>query len=110
MTDAVPAQPAVPGEAAVPAEPAVPAGRVEPSGDDGSVGEADEGGAPWWRSSVCYEIYPRSFADSNGDGQGDLEGIRQRLDHLSWLGVDAIWICPFFPSPMADNGYDITDF
>src|SRR5919199_86991 len=65
---------------------------------------------PWWKSCVCYEIYPRSFADSNGDGEGDFEGIRRRLEYLRWLGVDAIWICPFYPSPLADNGYDITDF
>jgi alpha-glucosidase len=65
---------------------------------------------PWWKSCVCYEIYPRSFADGNGAGEGDLEGIRRRLDYLQWLGIDAIWICPFYPSPMADNGYDITDF
>ncbi len=65
---------------------------------------------PWWQSAVVYQIYPRSFADSNGDGIGDLEGIRRRLDHLSWLGVDAIWVSPFFRSPMADFGYDVSDF
>ncbi|MEY2434235.1 MAG: alpha-glucosidase [Acidimicrobiaceae bacterium] len=65
---------------------------------------------PWWKSAVIYQIYPRSFADSNGDGIGDLEGIRQRLDHLAWLGVDAIWISPFYRSPMADFGYDVSDF
>jgi alpha-glucosidase len=64
---------------------------------------------PWWKSAVFYEIYPRSFADSNGDGVGDLEGIRAHLDHLRWLGVDALWICPIYPSPMADFGYDVTD-
>ena len=65
---------------------------------------------PWWKNAVVYQIYPRSFADSNGDGVGDLEGIRQRLDHLAWLGVDAIWISPFFKSPMADFGYDVSDY
>ncbi len=65
---------------------------------------------PWWKSAVIYQIYPRSFADSNGDGVGDLEGIRRRLDHLQWLGVDAVWISPFFRSPMADFGYDVSDF
>src|SRR5438270_3045863 len=65
--------------------------------------------SPWWKEAVFYQIYPRSFADSNGDGVGDLEGVRRHLDHLQWLGVDAIWICPFYPSPMADFGYDVAD-
>jgi alpha-glucosidase len=64
----------------------------------------------WWQRGVIYQIYPRSFQDSNGDGIGDLKGIRQRLDHLAWLGVDAIWLSPIFPSPMKDFGYDIADF
>ena len=65
---------------------------------------------PWWKTAICYQIYPRSFADTNGDGIGDLEGIRRHLDHLVWLGVDAIWISPFFRSPMADFGYDVADY
>jgi glycosidase len=64
----------------------------------------------WWRDGVIYQVYPRSFADSNGDGVGDLEGIRRRLDYLAWLGVDGIWISPFFPSPMADFGYDVSEY
>jgi alpha-glucosidase len=64
----------------------------------------------WWKRGVIYQIYPRSFQDSNGDGVGDLEGIRRRLDHLAWLGVDAIWISPIFTSPMADFGYDVADY
>jgi alpha-glucosidase len=64
----------------------------------------------WWQTGTIYQIYPRSFQDSNGDGIGDLEGIRQRLDYLVWLGVDAIWISPIFPSPMHDFGYDIADY
>jgi glycosidase len=64
----------------------------------------------WWRDGVVYQIYPRSYQDANGDGVGDLEGIRQRLDHLAWLGVDAIWLSPCFPSPMADFGYDVADY
>ncbi|MFI5321241.1 MAG: alpha-amylase family glycosyl hydrolase [Myxococcota bacterium] len=64
----------------------------------------------WWRDGVIYQVYPRSFADSNGDGVGDLEGIRSRLDHLAWLGVAGIWISPFFPSPMKDFGYDVSDY
>ena len=65
---------------------------------------------PWWKSAVVYQIYPRSFADSNGDGVGDLEGIRAHLEHLEWLGVDAVWISPFYRSPMADSGYDVSDY
>jgi alpha-glucosidase len=63
----------------------------------------------WWQRGVVYQIYPRSFLDSDGDGAGDLRGIVSRLDYLEWLGVDAVWISPFYPSPMADFGYDITD-
>jgi alpha-glucosidase len=69
------------------------------------------GPAPkWWHNAVIYEIYPRSFQDSNGDGIGDLNGITQRLDYLQALGVDAIWIGPMFPSPQVDFGYDISDY
>ncbi len=64
----------------------------------------------WWRGAVIYQIYPRSFRDSSGDGVGDLPGILERLDHVASLGVDAIWISPFFKSPMADFGYDIADY
>ncbi|MEH1016269.1 glycoside hydrolase family 13 protein [Micromonospora sp. CPCC 206060] len=63
----------------------------------------------WWRSAVIYQIYPRSFADGNGDGIGDIAGVRARLDHLAALGVDAVWFSPWYPSPMADAGYDIAD-
>ena len=70
----------------------------------------DEADALWWQRGIIYQIYPRSFQDSNGDGIGDLAGIRLRLDYLRWLGVDAIWISPIYPSPMADFGYDITDY
>lgn len=64
----------------------------------------------WWRGAVVYQIYPRSFADSNGDGIGDLAGITARLDHVASLGVDAIWLSPFFASPMKDFGYDVSDY
>ena len=64
----------------------------------------------WWRHAVVYQIYPRSFADSNGDGVGDIGGIRAHLDHLAGLGVDAIWINPWYPSPMKDAGYDVSDY
>ncbi|MDT8449592.1 MAG: alpha glucosidase [Wenzhouxiangellaceae bacterium] len=65
--------------------------------------------APWWRGAVIYQIYPRSFQDSNDDGIGDLQGVISRLDYLSGLGVDALWIAPFFKSPMHDFGYDVAD-
>jgi alpha-glucosidase len=64
----------------------------------------------WWQSGVIYQVYPRSFKDSNGDGVGDLQGIIEQLDYLSWLGVDALWLSPIYPSPMADFGYDIADY
>ena len=64
----------------------------------------------WWKESVVYEIYPRSFQDSNGDGIGDLPGVMERLDHLERLGVDVVWLGPMFGSPNADNGYDISDY
>ncbi|HEX6290428.1 MAG TPA: alpha-amylase family glycosyl hydrolase [Herpetosiphonaceae bacterium] len=64
----------------------------------------------WWQTGTVYQIYPRSFMDSNGDGTGDLQGILGRLDYLAWLGVDAIWLSPIFPSPMADFGYDVADY
>jgi alpha-glucosidase len=70
---------------------------------------ADDDGL-WWKRGVIYQIYPRSFQDSDGDGIGDLGGIRRRLDHLCWLGVDALWISPIYPSPMADFGYDVADY
>lgn len=66
-------------------------------------------GEPWWSRAVFYQVYPRSFADSNGDGVGDLDGLASRLDHLQQLGVDAIWINPVTVSPMADHGYDVAD-
>jgi alpha-glucosidase len=64
----------------------------------------------WWQESVVYQIYPRSFADASGDGVGDLEGLRGRLEHLQWLGVDALWLSPIYRSPMADFGYDVADY
>ncbi len=69
-----------------------------------------QAGAQWWRSGVIYQIYPRSFADANGDGMGDLKGITQRLSHLKDLGVDAIWLSPFYRSPQKDAGYDVSDY
>lgn len=72
--------------------------------------EPDEAGEPWWRRAVVYQVYCRSFADSNGDGIGDLEGLRRRLDYLVDLGVEVIWLSPVYRSPDDDNGYDISDY
>jgi alpha-glucosidase len=66
--------------------------------------------SPWWQHGVIYQVYPLSFQDSDGDGRGDLNGIRRRLDYLVWLGVDAVWVSPIYPSPMADMGYDVADY
>ncbi len=66
--------------------------------------------AAWWRQAVVYQIYPRSFADDNGDGLGDLPGVTSRIDYLRTLGVDAVWLSPFYPSPLADGGYDVADY
>ncbi len=71
---------------------------------------APQPGAPWWKRGAIYQIYPRSFQDSDGDGIGDLKGIEGRLDYLQGLGVDALWLSPIFPSPMADFGYDVADY
>ncbi|WP_035748277.1 glycoside hydrolase family 13 protein [Arthrobacter sp. CAL618] len=68
------------------------------------------GDAEWWRSSVIYQVYPRSFRDSNGDGTGDLPGVLAELDHLAELSVDAVWLSPFYPSPHRDGGYDVADY
>ena len=65
---------------------------------------------PWWEPGVIYQVYPRSFQDTDGDGTGDLPGVIERLDHLGWLGIDAVWLSPVFRSPMADFGYDISDY
>ena len=64
----------------------------------------------WWQDAVVYQIYPRSFQDSDGDGVGDLRGVEQRLDHLGYLGADALWLSPIYPSPLADFGYDVSDY
>ena len=64
----------------------------------------------WWKESVVYQIYPRSFCDSNGDGVGDIPGITSKLDHLKTLGVDVVWLSPVYKSPNDDNGYDISDY
>ena len=75
-----------------------------------SIGAARDPDFVWWKHGVIYQVYPRSFQDTNGDGIGDLDGVIQRLDYLVGLGVDAIWLCPIFKSPMADFGYDISDY
>ena len=77
---------------------------------ESSSASRPESGTPWWRSAVIYQVYVRSFADSNGDGVGDLAGIRSRLSYVRDLGVDAVWLTPFYPSPLADGGYDVADY
>jgi alpha-glucosidase len=79
---------------------------ISPDTERSSTGEP----APWWRSAVTYQLYLRSFADGNGDGLGDIPGILSRLDYLAALGVDAIWVNPWYPSPQADGGYDVADY
>ncbi|MFN0092271.1 MAG: alpha-amylase family glycosyl hydrolase [Acidimicrobiales bacterium] len=76
----------------------------------GAAEAAEPTPSRWWLGAVGYEVYLRSFADSNGDGNGDLDGLAARLDHLAWLGVDVAWITPFYPSPLADMGYDVADY
>src|SRR5436305_12837827 len=85
---------------------------AEPALDADPAPESDaarEFRSPWWRDGVVYQIYVRSFADASGDGVGDLEGVRQHLPYLASLGVDALWLTPFYVSPMADHGYDVAD-
>ena len=72
--------------------------------------QASKDSDPWWKHAVIYEIYPRSFQDSNGDGIGDINGITTHLDYLQELGIDAIWITPIYPSPQVDFGYDVADY
>src|SRR5690606_15434032 len=77
----------------------------------GAVVHAGSGDArQWWRDAVIYQVYPRSFADANGDGIGDIPGVTARLDHLETLGVDAVWLSPFYRSPQNDAGYDVADY
>ena len=64
----------------------------------------------WWRSAAIYQIYPRSFSDSNGNGIGDLAGVLEKIDYLEKLGIDAVWFSPFYPSPQHDTGYDVADY
>src|SRR5579863_2432745 len=81
-----------------------------PSTPEAAAVGSTRGGRAWWRDAVVYEVYVRSFADGNGDGIGDLAGVRARLPYLRELGVDAIWFTPWYPSPLADTGYDISDY
>jgi alpha-glucosidase len=89
------------------------AGEAHPASIVGAAESAPQpypAAAMWWEDAVVYQIYPRSFQDSDGDGIGDLRGIAQRLDHLVYLGVDAFWLSPIYPSPLADFGYDVSDY
>jgi alpha-glucosidase len=78
--------------------------------DEAASQVATASGLPWWRGAAIYQVYPRSFADSNGDGIGDLPGVTERLDYVAGLGVEAVWLSPFFTSPMRDFGYDVADY
>lgn len=80
--------------------------RLMSNTEDRTSNEAPE----WWKSAVVYQVYPRSFADGDGDGIGDLPGLLSRLDHLAALGVDVVWLSPVYSSPQDDNGYDISDY
>ncbi len=93
----------------MPARHIAPPPRTEVPATSAGIDRGIDRDADWWRRAVLYEVYLRSFADSDGDGIGDLAGLRQRLPVLSELGVDALWITPFYPSPMADHGYDVAD-
>jgi oligo-1,6-glucosidase len=84
--------------------------RPAPSNRPAAGRQPADSDTAWWRRAVVYQVYPRSFADSNGDGIGDLPGLLSRLDYLASLGVDAVWISPFYRSPQDDNGYDISDY
>ncbi|HEX9043364.1 MAG TPA: glycoside hydrolase family 13 protein [Trebonia sp.] len=77
---------------------------------EGAVAEESQPAADWWRQAVVYQVYPRSFADSDGDGLGDLRGILSRVPYLAALGIDAVWLSPFYPSALADGGYDVDDY
>ena len=110
MNDGIPARPADPDASVVPADGFVVGTDVRTDTDVDRPLVAVPTGEPWWKESVVYQIYPRSFADSNGDGIGDLRGIIAKLDHLAALGVDVVWLSPVYPSPQDDNGYDISDY
>src|SRR5690606_26078879 len=88
----------------------VPALGHEPALRTTPVHDATSPDAQWWRTAVIYQVYPRSFADASGDGVGDLPGITSRLPHLAELGVDAVWLSPFYRSPQNDAGYDVADY
>jgi alpha-glucosidase len=97
-------------QAGPPAKPQTSAAKAKPSAASSIAPPVDAEGHQWWQHAVFYEIYPRSYADSNNDGIGDLPGIDSKLDYLKKLGVDAIWITPCFPSPQVDFGYDVSDY
>jgi alpha-glucosidase len=92
------------------AQQAAPVAQSPAAGETQATAAAQPRQDPWWKRAVIYEIYPRSFQDSNGDGVGDINGITSRLDYLRGLGIDAIWISPMYPSPLVDFGYDVSDY
>ncbi|WP_255353445.1 alpha-amylase family glycosyl hydrolase, partial [Nocardia sp. NRRL S-836] len=83
---------------------------VEPQAEDFKSARQAKPNPDWYKGAVFYEVLVRAFSDSNGDGTGDLRGLASRLDYLEWLGVDCLWLPPFYASPLRDGGYDISDF
>ncbi|MGV9367584.1 alpha-amylase family glycosyl hydrolase, partial [Amycolatopsis sp. NPDC003731] len=83
---------------------------VEPQAGDFRSAQQAPSNPEWFKGAVFYEVLVRAFADSNGDGTGDLRGLAGRLDYLAWLGIDCLWLPPFYASPLRDGGYDISDF
>src|SRR4051812_231695 len=84
--------------------------RADTTVDEAAAADGSAAEARWWREAVVFQVYVRSFADANGDGTGDLAGVLDRLPYLHDLGVDALWFNPWYPSPLADAGYDISDY
>jgi len=78
--------------------------------DSVAAGAGGSGDPDWFKRAVFYEVLVRGFSDSNGDGTGDLGGLAEKLDYLAWLGIDCLWLPPFYPSPLRDGGYDISDY
>lgn len=97
------------GKASKPAVEALPSDLLEVERHAGSSAADRPMSVPWWHGAAGYQVYLPSFADGNGDGLGDLLGVHEHLDYLAWLGIDLVWLTPFYASPLADHGYDVAD-